>query len=160
MTSTILGDLAFLDAIVRRIGPDRAKHVSTIGAPSVFLVDAADGHEIASELNLTLDQTHAEFVTYSGDVEGHDLTLFASHREEPATEFEHVAFLDSDPTDEPGGASFARFPSTEAAAEHAKSAYGQVRWEQSGADEYAFTDRNGRRGYVIVRPYIAEKVSR
>lgn len=156
MTSTILDDLAFLDAVVRRIGPERVRNVSTLGGAQIHPADPDDGHEIAAELGLALDQGHATFVTFRGDVDGHLVDVFASYR----PTFEYVVLLDSNPAGEPGGASFSQYLTAEDASEHAKSAYGHVRWEQSGADEYAFTDRNGRRGYVVVRPYLAEEANR
>lgn len=146
MTGDALMDLAFLDALIRRIGPERLTAFDSYG--NIHLVDDKAGHALASELGLTKIRVLSSATCYGGEIDGHEVHVFASLRE-----YEHVVFLDSNPAAEPGGASFERYPTAEAAALAAQTAYGHVRWEQSGADEYAFTDRNGRRGYVVVRQF-------
>ena len=90
-TPSILDQLAFLDALVRQIGPGRVRNVSTIGGLGIHPVDAEDGHVIAAELGLTeatdyYPVTHREgiqhrgFTSYRGDIEGHDVGVHASLR--------------------------------------------------------------------------------
>ena len=148
----ILARLAHADALVRRVGAARIGAVSLFGSTSdLHPTDYKDGHAIAAELGLTTMVALSGAVHYSGVVGGRKCGVFASLVEV----FEHVVFLDSNPAGEPGGESFEQYLTREAAAEAARGSYGQVRWEPSGADEYTFTDDNGRRGYVVVRPYVA-----
>lgn len=77
----ILARLAALDALVRRIGPERVSHVDTMG--NVHFADENDGHAAAAMLGLPRTGVHRPdkpngFTTYHGHIDGHPVTVFAS----------------------------------------------------------------------------------
>lgn len=147
----ILARLTQAVALVRRVGAARVDSVAIYSDVILHPTNDEDGHAIASELGLTAVRSLSSAVYYSGKAAGWPCSVLASQVET----FEHVVFLDSNPAGEPGGVSFDEYLTREAATEAARGSYGQVRWEPSGADEFTFTDRNGRRGYVVVRPHEA-----
>ena len=89
-TPRILADLHFLTDLVRQIGPERVRNVSTISGLIIHPVDREDGHAIGAELGLTeaVDYPsihaggtqHRGFTSYRGSIDGHDVGVHASPR--------------------------------------------------------------------------------
>jgi len=123
--------------------------------PSATLMpkDDADAPELAAILGLTGPRrggTAGDIEVWHATVDGIAVKV---QRTASSPSFEFVAFSDSEPGSHGGFPSVEPYGSQEDATREARSRYGQVRWEQSGADEYAFTDEHGRTGYVVVREF-------
>lgn len=123
--------------------------------PSVTLMpaDDADAPELATVLGLSGPRrggTAGDIEVWRATVDGIDVKV---QRTASTPAFEFVAFSDSEPAGHPGFPSFERYGSREDATREGQARYGQVRWEQSGADEFAFTDDHGRTGHVVVRQF-------